>query len=360
MSVVVHADFRSPTVSPIETAKYPMWVHNEWDPLEEVIVGNIDDARVPQAEKGIYAIDYRDLPSQSLMPTGLYPDQVIDETREDLDIFATTLRKMGIVVQRPGGFDLSKQIQTPFWTTDSQYLYCPRDTVLIVGDTIIETPNVLRSRQYEAFGYRDLMMDYFRRGAHWIAAPKPMLLDNVYRMPADGELAITEDEILFDAANILKLGDDLLYLVSDSGNELGARWLERTLGGRYKVHVCKGVYNGVHIDTTFTPIREGLVLANASYVTRENLPAVFRDWEVIYFNDVIDIGYTNFGLASKYIGLNFFMVNPGLAVIDKRQIHLAKELEKRKIDTIQLQLRHARTLGGGFHCVTLDVRRRKA
>lgn len=51
------------------------------------------------------------------------------------------------------------------------------------------------------------------------------------------------------------------------------------------------------------------------------------------------------------------MVNPELAIVDKRQVSLIKELEKRGINVIGLQLRHARTLGGGFHCVTNDVRR---
>ena len=51
------------------------------------------------------------------------------------------------------------------------------------------------------------------------------------------------------------------------------------------------------------------------------------------------------------------MVNPELAIVDKRQVALIKELEARSVDVIGLQLRHARTLGGGFHCVTNDVRR---
>jgi N-dimethylarginine dimethylaminohydrolase len=32
-------------------------------------------------------------------------------------------------------------------------------------------------------------------------------------------------------------------------------------------------------------------------------------------------------------------------------------LEKRGFDVIPLRLRHAKMLGGGPHCVTLDVRR---
>jgi hypothetical protein len=32
-------------------------------------------------------------------------------------------------------------------------------------------------------------------------------------------------------------------------------------------------------------------------------------------------------------------------------------LEKRGLDVVRLKLRHAKMLGGGFHCITLDIRR---
>ena len=52
------------------------------------------------------------------------------------------------------------------------------------------------------------------------------------------------------------------------------------------------------------------------------------------------------------------MVRPDLAVVDPVQVGLVRELERRKVNVLPLRLRHARTLGGGFHCVTLDVRRK--
>jgi N-dimethylarginine dimethylaminohydrolase len=55
--------------------------------------------------------------------------------------------------------------------------------------------------------------------------------------------------------------------------------------------------------------------------------------------------------------MNLLMVNPNLAIVDRHQIPLIRELEKCGVDVIPLQIRHSRTLGGGFHCVTLDVRR---
>ena len=40
------------------------------------------------------------------------------------------------------------------------------------------------------------------------------------------------------------------------------------------------------------------------------------------------------------------------------QDDLRRELGKHNIETIGLPMRHSRTLSGGFHCVTLDVKRK--
>ena len=39
------------------------------------------------------------------------------------------------------------------------------------------------------------------------------------------------------------------------------------------------------------------------------------------------------------------------------RLPLIKQLESHGIDVLALDVRHARTLGGGFHCVTLDLER---
>ena len=53
--------------------------------------------------------------------------------------------------------------------------------------------------------------------------------------------------------------------------------------------------------------------------------------------------------------MNLFSVNPNLVALEENQHNLRKELEKYKIDCAMLPMRHQRTLGGGFHCVTLDI-----
>jgi N-dimethylarginine dimethylaminohydrolase len=47
-----------------------------------------------------------------------------------------------------------------------------------------------------------------------------------------------------------------------------------------------------------------------------------------------------------------------LAVVNQAQVPLIRLLESHGIDTVRVPLRHCRTLSGGLHCVTLDVRRR--
>jgi N-dimethylarginine dimethylaminohydrolase len=48
-------------------------------------------------------------------------------------------------------------------------------------------------------------------------------------------------------------------------------------------------------------------------------------------------------------------VNQKTVIVDEIQTDLIKLLEKKNFTVVPLPLRHSRTLGGGFHCVTLDL-----
>ncbi len=332
-------------------------VHNEWDLLEEVIVGITAHARVPLGDKGLHAIRYADYENVGSIPSGPHDPRILAETDEDLEAIVEVLTSEGVVVRRPIPIDTSKRFSTIDWESDGMYNYCPRDVLLAVGDSIIETPMSLRSRTFETLAYRELLTEYLRSGSRWLAAPKPRLLDDVYNTTDPGSSAIKEHEPIFDAANVLRVGRDVLYLVSDTGNELGARWLQLALGNEYRVHPCRDLYASTHIDTTITLLRPGLVLVNPSRVNSKNLPSIFRGWDVLRAPEPVDIGFTGVAYGSAWISMNLFMLSPHLAMVDRMQVELIRLLERNKIDCIPLQLRHGRTLGGGFHCVTLDVRR---
>jgi N-dimethylarginine dimethylaminohydrolase len=268
-------------------------VHNEWDPVEEMIVGTADGAQVPRPDRGLFAIDYNaHVERQEDIPSGSYDQRVIDESGEDLDGFVAVLRQAGVVVRRPAVTDHSVLFGTPEWTTDGEYNYCPRDVLLAVGDTIIETPMALRSRYFEPFAYRHILLDYFASGANWISAPKPRLPDHTYNIPPVSGRVLDDHEPVFDAANVLRVGRDILYQVSVSGNMLGCRWLQRTLGHTYRVHPVSGVYEGTHLDTTIALIRPGLVVLCPERVREDQVPTVFKGWDIIWCPEMVDTGYS--------------------------------------------------------------------
>ena len=138
-------------------------VHNEWDPLEEIIVGIPDNAQVPMAQKDLFALEYNEhYEDMGQIPSGPYHPQVIEDTQEDLEALVAVLKDEGVKVRRPQITDHSELFSSPHWRSDGEYNYCPRDLLLAIGETIIECPMPLRSRFFESLAYKDLLLEYFK------------------------------------------------------------------------------------------------------------------------------------------------------------------------------------------------------
>lgn len=339
-----------------------VWSCNEWDTLEEVIVGNPLRARFPPPDPSTQLAEFPDRPLSEI-PYGPFPQQVIEEAEEDLNEFVAVLDELGVTVKRPDTWPHEAKFSTIHWESEGYYNYCPRDVLLVVGDQIIETPNVIRSRYQETFSYRSLLLDYMKSGAKWYSAPKPMLLDSLFEGYDPEKPMPRNDEPAFDAANILRFGYDLLYLVSATGNEMGGHWLQSILGDEFRVHFMKDVYYGSHIDSTFVALRPGLILCNPARINEDTLPGIFKQWEVIYSppmenTDRYAPDYLSKCIGSDWIDMNAFSINPNLVVVDRDQTALIKLLETHGLDVIPIKLRHSKLMGGGFHCITLDTRRK--
>jgi len=295
---------------------------NEWDSLREVVVGRADFANWPSNDPVFAKEKEKTLWTKTPVPSGPVPDWIIDETNEDLDILAATLEQCGATVHRPKALNYQER--------GGMYGYCPRDRLLIHGSTVIDPAMMYPCRDMEIEALDDVI---YRA-------------DTVYRMPRN-------EGMVLDAANTLRINDTILYLESASGNQKAARWLQHKFTN---VNIeTWNFYSGVHIDSTIVPLREGLVMVNASRVNMDNLPKVFNDWEVIWANEVVEQGFYQYPYASKWIALNMLVVDPCTVIVDRHQINLIKILESFNFTVIPLELRHSRTLGGGFHCVTLDL-----
>lgn len=331
--------------------------NNEWGKLRETFVGTIDNANMPTHGIDLHAINYADkkiIPSEEL---GFFDQKVYDETYEDLESLVLLLKDAGVKVRRPKPIDTNKTISNGLWETTQYYTFCPRDSVSVIGDLIIESPMSLRSRQYETLSFREDFIEYMNDGAKWISAPRPMLKDESYQLDDLSKLTLTEKEPVFDAANILKCNNDILYLVSNTGNKLGAKWLQNILGNEYKVHVLENMYSYAHLDSTIALLREGLCLLNPARVNENNMPEVLKSWDKIWSPPMVDVGYHKVQRASVWIGVNLLSVDEKTVIVDNSQKELISELKKHGIESLDCKIRHARTLGGSFHCVTTDVNR---
>jgi N-dimethylarginine dimethylaminohydrolase len=336
--------------------------HNDWDPLEEIIVGHAHNSRVT-VDISTRSFSYANLSMDEIQHMeGRYPQWVIDEANEDADGLADLLTKCGVRVHRPKIMDWDQEFATPDWKTQGWYSWCPRDLILPLGDMLIETPCPVRARYFETRQYEDILYEAFNDGALWFSAPKPRLLDSSYQFEdIKNNPTLVDQEIVFDAPNIVRVGRDLLYQVSNSGNMLGFKWLKRLLEPQgYRLHYSR-LYSYSHFDSTIIPLRPGLVLLNSSRVTPDNCPEIFRKWDKIWFEDCVVQGSKIDGYhspCSPYIGMNILSIDQNTVVVDGTQIPLIRELEKHKIDCAPIRFRHAMTLSGGIHCATLDLRRR--
>jgi hypothetical protein len=338
--------------------------NNDWDPLEEIIVGIAENALLPPLNKSTHSFVYAGEKWEDIQHLqGNHEQWVLDEGQEDLDRLADTLTGLGVKVHRPKVLDHTKEFSTPEWKTTGWYNFCPRDLLLPLDNMIIDCPSPMRSRYFETRAYNDYLYEQMKDGTQWICAPKPILEDSGFQLEHLKDATLLNNEIAFDAPNVVRIGKDLLCQISNSGNKLGFEWLNTILAPKgYRIHLAEKIYSYAHFDSTILPLRPGLVLFNADRVTPDNYPKIFESWDKIWFTgDKLSVPTANMagGIApcSPYIGLNFLSVNEKLVICDIEQEELRRELGRWGIETIGLPCRQARTMSGGFHCSTLDVKR---
>jgi N-dimethylarginine dimethylaminohydrolase len=301
--------------------------YNEWDPLEKIIVGSATNANWPMSDPVFAEEACNSLWTETPAPSGPVPQWIVDEANKELDILAETLARYGATVYRPKEMD--------FVEVNGMYNYCPRDRLLVAGNTLVDCNMMYPCRNQEIKNYYRLIAES----------------TNIITMPRDAGMVL-------DAANICRLGNTWLFLESSSGNRVAYDWLCRKFP-QINIELCN-FYSGVHIDSTITPLREGLVMLNASRVTEGNCPKAFKDWEKIYITEdqIVAQDFYQYPYASKWIAMNMLVLDPETVIIDAAQTQLINILKSKGIASIPLTLSHSRTLGGGFHCVTLDTRRK--
>ena len=295
---------------------------NEYDRLRSVLVGSVENFSWPTSDvefdQGITRSTYPET-LQNIKPNPI----VLSEATDDLKQLSSILEDRGIAVHRP-------TITGPNWS------YSARDILLTAGNKVIQCPTPFSSRADEL----DLYPSLSQADCEIIRAPRP----------------VTDSDPIFDAANVLKLDDKLLYSLSHSANQAGADWLQEQVGTDFEVIKWRVVdCNITHVDSTLLSLAKNTIMINASRVKDHQMPDFMKDYKKIWVEDVQAREFYQFPYASKWIGMNVLSVDPDTVIVDDVQTGLIKNLRSHGFQIITTSMRQSRTLGGGFHCVTNDL-----
>lgn len=342
----------------------PVEVYTEWDPLEEVLVGIVDDIRVPDWDKSVRAVIPKKHSHLFKVQSGQrFPEELVRKAREEVNTLAKILEAQGIRVKRPNESEHHQSISTPYFTTTGTfYSAMPRDCLFAVGKKIIEVPMAWRSRYFETFPYREILNEYFENGAEWVSAPKPMLSNDIWNGDYEFDQhvpfrsMITEAEPLFDAADFVRMGRDIIGQRSHVTNNKGIEWLRRLLGPEFNVHIYEFEKSQrMHIDTTILPLAPGRVLINKSWVSK--IPDIFKDWEILNPPSSSLLDSHPLYMSSRWIHMSVLMLDEKTVVVEKDESALISAFHKWGFKTILCPFKHFQTFGGSFHGATLDIKR---
>ncbi|XP_020794712.1 glycine amidinotransferase, mitochondrial [Boleophthalmus pectinirostris] len=351
----------------------PVCSYNEWDPLEEVIVGRAENAHVPPFTVEVKANTYEKYwPWYQKYGGQSFPADHLKKAVSEIEEMCNILRHEGVTVRRPEPIDWSMVYKTPDFESSGMYAAMPRDILIVVGNEIIEAPMAWRARFFEYRAYRPLIKEYFKKGAKWTTAPKPTMADELYdqdypirtvedrhKLAAQGKFVTTEHEPCFDAADFIRAGRDLFVQRSQVTNYMGIEWMRRHLAPDYKVHVVSFKDpNPMHIDATFNIIGPGLVLSNPDRPCRQIDMFKKAGWTVVKPPTPLIPDDHPLWMSSKWLSMNVLMLDEKRVMVDANETTIQKMFESLGIKTVKVSIRHANSLGGGFHCWTTDVRRR--
>lgn len=352
---------------------------NEWDPLKHVIVGRADGTVVQAPEPACV----RDWPNYGF-PKGTYgplPKEMEEKANEQLDNFAKLLEGRGIKVDRPTPIDFTQKVQTPDWVQDSMFgVMPPRDLLATVGNEILEATMSQRSRWFEFICYRPLLNRYFQEDPNFRfeAAPKPRLTDRTYKIGFWDEVetkteeeqieqytmnkqwALTEEEPLFDAADIGRFGKDLFVQRSTCTNASGMSWLRRHFPNHRIHEVMFKEAHPMHIDATFVPVRPGLAISNRQRVplTREMVDLFkMNDWEIVECAEPAHSEKAPLSFCSVWLSMNVLVLDPKTICVEASETAQMEQFDKLGFNVIPVPFWEVSAFGGGLHCATADVYR---
>jgi hypothetical protein len=374
---------------------------NSWDemqPLEVVAVGSTYDSSFFDGVKN--------------KKIGDVLKKIVDETNEDIEYFKQQMRSHNIEVLQASpkelGYkdsildyaDINGRIG---YNTDvseiSKKNLIPTSPLQIRDDAVVMGEKLLiTDKTFEVAGYTKKFIEWFgedqvdlsvyngefqfaRSEVNLKAEAKDHGLDEEYYLKHPNEAVNKLSG--FCSPNLTRIGTSCIV---DLWQTLE---LETFLDQKYPIFKYKSLAIGGHLDSVFSILKPGLVIAGPWFKGNENL---FPGWEIIYFNDANWSHVSEwFSLRDKNRGkwwvpgeegndqftefvesflpnwtgyceetifdLNCLVIDDRHVVVNSDNPELMKVLKKHNITPIVCPLRNRFFWDGGWHCLTLDIKR---
>jgi glycine amidinotransferase len=337
-----------------------MSVWTDWDPLEEIIVG---DCYAPGDLNWFVEPDLQ----ESF-------NTILAETKQDLDNLAVLLQRMGVQVHRPKIYNYQHSVELPLFSVSCPTgPVVPRDQYLVYGDVVYQTYTSMTDRYFDSRGYYNIFRKLFDQGYNWISQPPP----NLRNLPADkhwgaqGSLIYSHmyhNQLLWHTATMFKCGDRLITNTAGPGSSRGLEWMRRNLPlGTVVENTNTTMCNWGHIDHGFFMIDDDTVIC----VDRKFVPECLRNkilHEIHQYlpKEIIDPATPLSCLLDPSKGYeqvvsfdtNVLVVDSHNVIFDSNMPNLFEFLATLNVKCHVAELRHRKFWAAGIHCATLDIKRR--
>jgi N-dimethylarginine dimethylaminohydrolase len=357
-------------------------VHQHWDPLRVCAVGKMYPA---EFFNFITDSEVRDI-----------MQRIASETEQDLLNLAKVLKSFDVEVIRT---DLEEN--TDCYHIGTGYLpppMTPRDDTAMIG-TKFFMPTPDRNRKWDRLRGTSWPTRLPINDKEFCSLPKFVLeelteifnIDNVFQLydrdfstlttiqnqvKQQGNTIYYDQQI--DSAMVCRLGKDLYFGTWDT-SQYNSEYLTKfqNLFPEYRCHI---VNTEGHLDGTFCPVSEGLIISSRS-IDPEVFDKLFPGWEVVYIDintppgikkwwvpgEENNIAFTNFvntslknwvgSIEETSIDVNFLIVNPTNILCTQENDVLFRALERFNIKAHVVPFRHSTFWDGGLHCFTTDLNR---
>jgi glycine amidinotransferase len=340
---------------------------DEWSPLRAVIVGRAEHSAFPNVPrhlaKGFMPPEY----VGEFRPHNPFPADIVAKAQQELDHFAEVLQRYGVTVYRPDEVD---------WLKHGGYTGAmPRDRLMTVGTTLIESIPAWECRRQEInLAYSTILSALSHpEASEWHVSRQATLTgrdtifdgkDEATFDPTASKWTINNSRPAFDAADFVRLGKYIIGQLSHVTNAKGVEYLRSVVPEGYTVELIESTNDhALHIDTTLLPLRRGVMVYNPHFVTEKTLRGLraLAGWELHPYplwprDHPPGSGRPPAYMTSRWIVMNVLILDEKHVFLEAQATEFADWIrDKFGMEPIMLPFQHVNSIGGSFHCATVDL-----